>query len=114
MRSRNVRQYLRLPVEAIVRIGWQDASREDKSALTRSFDISESGMRFELLERLPLRSDVMLRCDKLGLQTRAIVRYCGQKGLKYTIGVEFAGGYRWVPPNAEIRRAFEEAEVVMA
>jgi len=64
------------------------------------------------LERLPLRADVMLRCDKIGLQTRAIVRHCGQKGLKYTFGVEFAGGCRWVPPNEEIRHALEEADMV--
>jgi hypothetical protein len=114
MGSRNVRRYARLSVDAIVRIGWQDASRSDKSVLTRSFDISESGMRFELLERLPLRVDVMLRCDKLGLQTRAIVRYCGQKGCKYIVGVEFAGGYRWAPQNEEIRHALEDAEIVMA
>jgi len=68
-------------------------------------------MRFELLERLPLRADVMLRCDKIGLWTRAIVRHCGQKGLKYTVGVEFAGGYRWAPPNEEIRHAMEEADL---
>lgn len=98
MSNRNVRRYARLPVEANIRIGWQDESRNDKSALTRSFDLSESGMRFEVLERLPLRADVTLRCEKLALQARATVRYCDQKGTKYTVGVEFTGGYRWNKP----------------
>jgi hypothetical protein len=70
-------------------------------------------VRFELLERLPLRADVLLRYDKIGLQTRAIVRHHGQKGLKYTFGVEFVGGYRWAPPNEEIRHALEEADMLM-
>ena len=59
-------------------------------------------MRFELAERLPLRADVTLRCPKLELQARATVRYCDQKGSKYTVGVEFACGYRWEPSN-EVR-----------
>lgn len=114
MGRRNVRQYARLPVEANVRIGWQDQSRVDKSAMTRTFDISESGMRFELRERLPLRADVTLRCEKLGLQARSTVRYCEQRGAKYTVGVEFASGYRWAPPNEEIRKALMEADLVTA
>lgn len=99
MSSRNSRRFPRQAVHASIRIGWQDESREDKSAVTRTFDISESGMRFELIERLPLRSDIMVRSDKIGLQTRAIVRYCEPKGMKYAVGVEFAGGYRWAPPQ---------------
>lgn len=94
-------------------MGWQDTAGYHKSAMTRSFDISESGMRLELVERLPFRADVMLRCEKLGLQTRATVRYCRSHGLRYSVGVEFGGGYRWVPPNQDIRHAVEQAEVVL-
>ena len=107
MSSRNARRHDRKGIEVTIRIAWQD-----KCAVTRSFDISSSGLRFELFERVPLRTDVMIRGDKLGLQTRAIVRYCEPKGAKYAIGVEFAGGYRWSPPNEEIRRALEEAEML--
>jgi PilZ domain len=113
MLGRNSRRHARKPVEATLRVGWQDQTRTDKSALTQSFDISQSGMRFEVLERMPLRADVMLRCDKIGLQTRAIVRHCSQKGRKYIVGVEFAGGYRWAAPNEEIRYALEEADMLM-
>ena len=84
------------------------------SAVTRSFDISTSGLRFELFERMPLRADVMLRGDKIGLQTRATVRHCASKGARYSIGVEFAGGYRWTPPNDEVRRILQEAEMLSA
>ena len=107
MTSRNARRHNRKDITASIRIGWHD-----KSVVTRSFDISQSGLRFELFERLPLRTDVMLRGDRIGLQTRAIVRYCEPKGAKFAIGVEFAGGYRWSPPNEEVRRALEEAEML--
>ena len=86
----------------------------DKTALTKTFDVSETGMRFEVMERLPLRTDIMLRCEKIGLQTRAVVRYCEQKGSRFSVGVEFAGGYRWAAPNDEVRQALEEAEMIMA
>lgn len=113
MSSRNSRRSARKPIEANIRIGWQDQWQTEKSALTRSFDISESGMRIEVCERLPLRADVTLQCEKLRLQTRAIVRYCEQKGSKYIVGVEFASGYRWAAPNEEIRHALEEADMLM-
>ena len=112
MASRNSRRHDRNLVEVTIRIGWQDASRMDKSVQTRSYDISSSGLRFELFERLPLRSDVMLRGDKIGLQTRATVRHCEPKGARYSIGVEFAGGYRWSPPNDHVRQILEEAELL--
>ena len=114
MASRNARRSARKPVQATVRIGWQDESRDDKCAMTRSFDISETGMRFELVERLPLRVDVMVRCDKIGLQSRAIVRHCASKGCKFVVGVEFAGGYRWTPPNEEIRHSLEKAHMLVS
>lgn len=113
MSNRNARRSVRKPLSATLRIGWQDSSRTDKCAVTRTFDISESGMRFEMFEPVSLRSDVMLRCDAIGLQSRATVRYCAPKGMKYAVGVEFAGGYRWSPPNEEIRHALEEAEMLI-
>lgn len=80
--------------------------------MTKSFDISESGIRFELLEPVALQSDVMLRCEKIGLQTRAIVRSCNHGRLSYLVGAEFGGGYRWTPPSTEVRQALEEAEML--
>ena len=97
MEPRNSRRHERTPAPATIRIGWQDRSGNDKFDITRSFDISESGLRFEVQYPLPPRSDVTVQAEKIGLQARATVRYCIRKGLKYAVGVEFAGGYRWRP-----------------
>ncbi len=113
MANRNCRRSARRPVVASVRVGWQDETGAPKSVLTRSFDISETGICFELFQPLRPRTDLMLRCEKIALQTRAVVRYCSQKGLKYSIGVEFAGGYRWVAPSEEVRRVLDEADMLM-
>ena len=80
--------------------------------MTKSFDISESGMRFELPEPLNLHADVMVQCEKLGLQARAVVRTCVRHKLKYLIGVEFGFGYRWTPPSEEIRKALQATEML--
>ena len=112
--SRNNRRHTRKRFSASVRVGWQDADRNDKVASTRVLDISESGMRFELPEPVPARGDVMLRSDKIGLQTRAVVRFCECHGRKYAVGVEFAGGYSWRPPDEAIRREMEQAQLISA
>lgn len=112
MAERNHRRHTRKPFPASIRVGWQDRWGNDKSALTRSFDISESGLRFELVESLPLRADVMVRGDSLGLQTRATVRFCERMGTKYAVGVEFTAGYRWRPPNETVRQALMDAEML--
>jgi hypothetical protein len=113
MASGNLRRHTRRSFAATMRVGWQDKSGHDKTALTKSFDISECGMRFELNEGVVLRSDVTLRCDKIGLQARASVRSCVHRGLKYMVGVEFGCGYRWTPPSEEVRHALEEAEMLV-
>ena len=112
MARRNNRRHDRNLVDVTIRIGWRNEAGMELTALTRSFDISTSGMRFEMFERISLRTDVMLRGDKIGLQTRATVRHCAPKGNRYAIGVEFAGGYRWSPPNDEVRRILQEAEML--
>jgi hypothetical protein len=113
MASGNLRRSERKPFRASIRVGWQDRLGNDKSVMTRSFDISETGVRFELHEALPLRSGVLVRGDKLELQTRATVRFCERKGTKYAVGVEFIGGYRWHPPSEAIRVALMEAEMLV-
>jgi len=112
MPRNDLRRHSRRPFVARIRVAWQDQWRADKSAFTQSFDISEGGLRFELPEPISMRAGVTLRCDKIGLQTRGIVRNCARKGAKYVIGVEFAGSYRWQPPSEEIRVALEEAELL--
>lgn len=112
MARQNLRRRERRALPSIVRVGWQDRLGQNKSVETRSFDISESGLRFDLPEAVQLRSDVTLRSEKLGLNTRASVRFCTRKGTRYVIGVEFAGNFRWRPPTDEIRRELEASALL--
>jgi hypothetical protein len=74
---------------------WRDTSGGDKFAIVKSFDISESGMRIELPEPVEPRSFVQLQCPELGLQGTASVRSCSRQGVRFMIGLEFAGGLKW-------------------
>src|SRR5258705_10884668 len=114
MGSGNLRRHARRSFPATIRVGWQDPSGDDKTALTRSFDISEAGMRFELPEAVKIRTDVTLRCDKIGLQTRASVRSCVHHRLKYTVGVDFGGGARRGPPSDEVPHPPDAAAMRLA
>jgi hypothetical protein len=80
---------------------WRDAAGDDKFMIAPVQDISESGVGMQIVEPLPLRSFVTLRAGKLGIHGRASVRHCSQQGLKYRIGVEFTGGFRWKPVEEE-------------
>jgi len=113
MASGNLRRHTRNTFTVKIRVTWQDQHGQDKSAMTKSFDISESGMRFELPEPLTLRSDLMVNCEKIGLKARAIVRSCSHYKLNYVIGVEFGFGYRWTPPSEEVRKALENVELIV-
>lgn len=96
----------------MIHVGWQDDKGNDKAAKTKSCDISEAGLRFELPEAVPDRSFVSLRSQTLGLNTRASVRSCVRQGNKYSIGVEFVGGFKWRAPNEDVRKMLEEEQLL--
>ena len=112
MPIKSLRRYERKKMVSMIHVGWQDASGNDKAVKTRSSDISEAGLRFELPEAVPDRSFVSLRSQTLGLNTRASVRSCVRQGNNYSIGVEFVGGFRWRAPNEEVRKALEEQQLL--
>jgi hypothetical protein len=60
-------------------------------------DISVSGARMSILQKLPIGSAVTFYYHKLGIGGRGTVRFCrsGRKG--YEVGLEFSNGTGWSP-----------------
>ena len=112
MPGRRLRRYERKRMVSMVHVGWQDSSGIDKAVKTKSSDISEAGLRFELPEAVADRSFVSLRSQSLGLNARASVRSCIREGNKYSVGVEFVGGFKWRAPNEEVRKLLEEEHLL--
>jgi hypothetical protein len=94
----DLRRQDRRPCEHNVTVTWHDARGDNKFAIARAIDISESGIRLQMPEAPPLHTYVMLRAAKLGLLGNASVRYCVRTtASKYAVGAEFTAGLSWIP-----------------
>jgi hypothetical protein len=113
-KDRDIRRHKRSKHIATVRLSWQDRFGNEKFTEARSFDISESGLRIEVPEPVPLKSYVTLHAERLGIRGRASVRYCARVGIKYVLGLEFATGLKWKPPSQEVEDKLREADALLA
>jgi PilZ domain len=94
----DLRRQDRRPCEHKVTVTWHDARGDNKFAIARAIDISESGIRLQMPEPPPLHTYVMLRATKLGLLGNASVRYCVRTtASRYAVGAEFTAGLQWIP-----------------
>jgi len=96
-----LRRHSRTEVRAIVQLVWKDHLGNEKYTKARTLDVSETGMRVEVPERIPERSYVTFRADELSLHGTGSVRSCQGKGLKYIVGLEFSTGMKWKPKTPE-------------
>jgi hypothetical protein len=95
---RDLRRHDRQPCEHNITVTWRDTRGDNKFAVARAIDISESGIRLQMPEAPPQHSYVMLRAAKLGLLGSASVRYCVRTAAsKYAVGAEFTAGLQWTP-----------------
>ena len=56
----------------------------------KCLDISEEGIRVEVPESIPARTNVMLRAEQLNLTGSAIVKHIERQGLSYFLGLELS------------------------
>jgi len=99
MESRERRREKRVQMGAEVRLNWE-AGGEARYAVTRTYDLSRSGFKLQLLEGIDRGTFVRVQADSIKLTGTAVVRNCTRKGGKFWIGLEFAGGTK-VPVAAE-------------
>jgi hypothetical protein len=94
----DLRRQDREPCDHKVMVLWRDPSGEDKFVHAKTLDICEWGLRLQMPEALPRLTYLMLGAPKLGLVGHASVRHCARiSGSKFSVGVEFAAGMRWLP-----------------
>lgn len=95
--SSNIRRHERTACDTKGRATWADRSGQDKWAIVRIFDLSESGVRLELPEPVEARSVISFTSDDMKVRGQATVRFCRHQGTKYVVGAEFVGGTSWKP-----------------
>lgn len=74
---------------------WEDSESRERVSTVQCMDISPSGAKFRLFEKIPSRASVLFNCPALGIAGRGTVRYCLHKKAAYEIGLECLGGTGW-------------------
>lgn len=101
-RHRDLRRHERRSCGDQITVVWRCPRGDDKFWNTKALDISELGMRVQMLEALPRQSYVIVRASTLGLVGQASVRHCSRiHGGKFSMGLEFASGMRWAPKHKQ-------------
>jgi len=92
----------RTPFAGSVLICWTDDHGREHYGRGRCLDLSESGCGVELMEPVPLRTNISLRLPDLDVSTFASVRHVTRKGSKYIVGLEFPQLVRIPARNTEL------------
>jgi hypothetical protein len=90
MPDREARKHPRIAYGAPITISWEDAIGAPKYARGSLADISQGGLRIEVLANVSVRTYVSLRTERLNLSGSATVRHVTRTGAKYRIGLELS------------------------
>ncbi len=85
----------RIGLDESVSVSWIDSSGAHFHARARCLDVSERGLRLELLRRIDSDAYVNVKAEKFKLNASARVRNVVARGLKYHIGLEFNSAWKW-------------------
>lgn len=91
----DLRRHDRVPQGTPVHVVWKNAEGNEEFTTGKTVDVSEAGMRIELLVPVKVGAFVNFRAEKLRLHGSASVRSCVHKGARYLVGLQFSGGLKW-------------------
>ncbi|MCC6366182.1 MAG: PilZ domain-containing protein [Bryobacterales bacterium] len=86
------RRHDRSPVDGKVQLEWTGPDGTHCSVMAKCVDVSETGMKLSVRDRIAPRTVVNFRAAALGLHGSGSVRYCMSHKLEYRVGIEFTGG----------------------
>ena len=99
------RKRARIQVAASVLLCWTDERGREHYGRGRCLDLSDGGCAVELLEPIPLRTNISMRFPELEISTFASVRHVTRKGSKYKVGLEFPQPVRIPIKETELAEA---------
>ena len=87
--AKDIRRYQRILYAGPIRVSWEEHG-QPCFAIGKSVDISEQGMRIEVLP--PLRSGVTLQLasERMRFTGSAAVKHVARRGAKYLLGLELS------------------------
>jgi hypothetical protein len=89
------------PLSASLSILSTDQDGRETVMHAHLLDISSSGARLSMIQKLPLRSSVTFYHHKFGIGGRGTVRFCRTAPKGYEVGLEFPNGTGWSPALRE-------------
>jgi len=95
IKEKNQRRHERILVDSRVELSWTNEAGAPCYTRGKVVDASESGIRVEVGERIPLRTRLQIKAPSLGIHGTGSVRFCRSKAMGYQIGLEFLGGFTW-------------------
>ncbi len=90
MATKDIRRHHRIPYVGPVRLSWEDDQRRAKFILAKCVDISETGLRVEVSEPIPVRTNLQLRAERINLGGSATVKHSVRYGSKYLLGLQLS------------------------
>ena len=85
--GKDTRRYSRIPYTGPIRVSWEDRG-QPCFAIGKSIDISQHGMRIEVLPPVRTGVRVQLAVERIGFAGSAAVKFVGRRGAKYLLGLE--------------------------
>ena len=90
MSKKDKRQHHRMQYFGPAHIFWDDEQGITRFAHAKCVNVSEGGLRIEVGEPIPVRSQISLRADRIGFSGSATVRNIAWRGCKYVLGVNLS------------------------
>jgi hypothetical protein len=87
----------RIPYVGPVVVWWEDEHGDSNYVRGKCLDVSERGMRIEVPKRIPVRTWVVLRAERINLGGSASVRHVGRSGSHYIVGLEMCQVLKGIP-----------------
>ncbi len=89
------RKHSRAAMIGTLRILWQDDDARERISRAQCANISTSGIRLHVTDRIPFRATIMFNSRELGIAGRGTVRSVLPRKAGFEIGVECASGTGW-------------------
>src|SRR5438093_1209497 len=97
----DLRREARYPLNGLLRILWEDSDGREVISKAQIVDVSVSGMKLRVEDKIPVRTYISCNEPRLGVCGRGSVRYCNFAKGKFVVGIEFTGGTGWREPSPD-------------
>ena len=100
MATRENRRHDRHPLPGRIKFHWNSSDGRMEQTMGECLDISKTGLRVRTERRIEPGLMVQVECAQFHIVGLANVRHCRAHGLKFVVGIEFAGGLIWGEPKS--------------